>query len=71
MSESWKIVRAEEVQIGDVVRTSTGDVLTVARIETSFLDLPNLIAFIEDTPDRWYKCPVTVDADVEILTSTD
>lgn len=29
-----------------------------------------MIAFIEDTPERWYKRPVAVDATVEILSSS-
>ena len=66
MSESWRTVRADEVSAGDVVRTSTGDVVTVTRVEKFFLRRPNMIAFIEDTPERWYKRPVAVDAKVEI-----
>jgi hypothetical protein len=54
------------VSVGDVVRTSTGDVVVVSRIETSFLGRPNMLAFIEDTPERWYKRPLTVDAEVEV-----
>jgi hypothetical protein len=64
--ESWATVQAGEVKVGDVVRTSTGDVVVVTRIETSFLGRPNMLAFIEDTPDRWYKRPVKVDAEVEV-----
>ncbi len=68
MSDSWRTVRADEVSAGDVVRTSSGDVVIVTRVETSFLGRPNMIAFIEDTPERWYKRPVTVDATVEVRT---
>jgi hypothetical protein len=64
--ESWTTVLASEVRVGDVVRTSTGDVVVATRIETSFLGRPNMLAFIEDTPDRWYKRPVMVDAEVEV-----
>jgi len=70
VSESWRIAPVDEVRIGDVVKTPSGDVVTVTRIETSFLGLSNLVAFIEDTPDRWYKCPIAVDAEVEIRTTT-
>jgi hypothetical protein len=70
VSDTWKVVPANEVSVGDVVRTSTGDVLSVTRVETSFLGRPNMLAFIEDTPERWYKRPVVADADVEVQTST-
>jgi hypothetical protein len=69
VSESWKVVRANEVNVGDVVRTSTGDVVTVTRVETSFLGRPDMLAFIEDTPERWYKRPVAADAELEVRTS--
>jgi hypothetical protein len=69
MPDAWKTVQARDVSVGDVVRTSTGDVVLVTRVETSFLGRPNMIAFIEDTPLRWYKRPVAADADVEIRTS--
>ncbi len=68
--ESWSTVTASEVKVGDVVRTPSGDVVTVSRIETSFLGRPNMLAFIEDTPERWYKRPVMIDAEVEVRSTT-
>ena len=41
----------------------------VSRIDTSFMGMPNMLAFIEDTPDRWFKQPMTADADVEVRAS--
>jgi hypothetical protein len=66
MPETWKTVKAEEVRVGDVVRTQAGDVVTVSQIETAFLGRRGMLAFIEDTPQRWYKRPVPADADVEV-----
>ena len=66
MSESWKKVKADEVRAGDAVRTQAGDVVTVSRIESSFLGVPNMLAFIEDTPERWFKQPMMADAEVEV-----
>jgi hypothetical protein len=66
MSESWKKVKADEVRAGDAVRTQAGDVVTVSRIESSFLGMPNMLAFIEDTPERWFKQPMMADAEVEV-----
>jgi hypothetical protein len=69
MSDTWKTVKAEQVKAGDAVRTQTGDVVTVSRIEKSFMGLPNMLAFIEDTADRWFKQPMMADADVEVRAS--
>jgi hypothetical protein len=66
MSESWKKVKADEVRAGDAVRTQAGHVVTVSRIESSFLGMPNMLAFIEDTPERWFKQPMMADAEVEV-----
>jgi hypothetical protein len=69
MSDTWKTVKAEQVKAGDAVRTQAGDVVTVSRIENPFLGMPNMLAFIEDTPDRWFKQPMVADADVEVRSS--
>jgi hypothetical protein len=66
MSESWKKVKADEVREGDAVRMQTGDVVIVSRIETGFMGRPNMLAFIEDTPDRWFKQPMMADGEVEV-----
>jgi hypothetical protein len=64
--EQWKAAKASAVQPGDTVRTPAGEVVVVTRIETSFFGRPEMLAFIEDTPERWYKRPMPSDADVEI-----
>jgi hypothetical protein len=69
MSDAWRSAKASEVQAGDVVRTNAGEIVVVSRIESSFFGRPEMIAFIEDTPERWYKRPVQVDATVEIRVS--
>jgi hypothetical protein len=69
MSDKWKTVKADQVKPGDAVRTKTGDVVTVSRIDTSFLGMPNMLAFIEDTADRWFKQPMGTDAKVEVRVS--
>jgi hypothetical protein len=68
--ETWKTVKAEEVRTGDAVRTKAGDVVRVSRIETSFFGRPEMLAFIEDTSERWYKYPIATGTDVEIRVST-
>jgi len=62
----WATRKADLVKVGDVVKTQSGDVLRVSRIEGSFLGRPNMLAFIEDSPERWYKRPVPIDADVDV-----
>jgi hypothetical protein len=66
MSDAWKTVKAQEVKVGDTVRTSSGQVVLVSRVEAPFPGRSNMVAFIEDTPDRWFKQPVPSDSDVEI-----
>ena len=70
MSDTWKTVKAHDVKVGDTVRTASGQVVLVSRVEAPFLGRSNMVAFIEDTPDRWFKQPVPTDADVEIRAAT-
>jgi hypothetical protein len=66
MSDSWKTVKATEVQPGDTVRIPSGAVVIASRVDSSFLGMPNMVAFIEDTPERWFKQPMLADAEVEV-----
>jgi hypothetical protein len=70
MSGTWKTVKAQDVKAGDTVRTQAGEVLIVSRVEAAFFGMPNMVAFIEDTPDRWFKQPMTTDSDVEVSAAT-
>ena len=38
----------------------------VCTIEPNFFGMP-MVAFIEDTPSRWFKQPVSEDTEVEVL----
>jgi hypothetical protein len=66
-SGTWKSAKGGDIRPGDRVRTSDGSEVTVTRIEENFFGTNNMLALIEDTPERWFKRPVTIDADVEIL----
>ena len=66
MAESWATVTAADVQAGDRIRLADGVEMLVSRIENPLLGLDGLIAFIEDTPARWYKQPVSQAAEVEV-----
>ncbi len=66
MAESWTTVAAADVQAGDRIRLASGLEMQVSRIEPRMLGRDGLLAFIEDTPDRWYKQPVPATAEVEV-----
>ena len=38
----------------------------VSRIEEAFFGMPTMLAFIQDTPGRWFKCPQSVDGQIEV-----
>jgi hypothetical protein len=66
MSESWMSVPATEVKAGDRVRLPTGRELLVSKIEENFFGRDTMVAFIEDTPERWFKQPLPHTAEVEV-----
>jgi hypothetical protein len=66
MAESWTTVAAADVQAGDRIRLASGLEMQVSRIEPRLLGRDGLLAFIEDTADRWYKQPVPATAEVEV-----
>ena len=57
---------AADVLAGDRVRLDGGVEMLVSRIERPLLGLDGLMAFIEDTPARWYKHAASPDAEVEV-----
>jgi hypothetical protein len=57
---------AEDVRVGDRVRVPSGHEALVSHIEPSFMGMDAMLAFIEDTPDRWFKMPVLRTAEVEV-----
>jgi hypothetical protein len=61
----WRPATAGDVQVGDVIK-ARGVEIIVSRIENDFLGRPGMIAFIQDTPERWFKAPMPPDAPVEI-----
>ena len=67
MSAEWKAVTAADVVPGDRVRLGSGVELTATRVEPGFMGMAALVAFIEDTPERWFKQPVPSSTEVEVL----
>lgn len=66
MTKQWSSVPAEEVVAGDRVRLGNGAVVLVSKIETGFMGMDAMLAFIEDTPDRWFKAPIPKGTLVEV-----
>jgi hypothetical protein len=56
-----------EVEVGDVLRSRDGTEFTVTRIEPFGMFGPPLLAFIEDTDDRWFKMPGATDGEVTLV----
>ena len=48
------------------VRLGNGEVVQVSRIEDTFMGMDTMLAFIEDTPARWFKAPVRKGTTVEV-----
>ena len=59
-----------DVQPGDRIRLAPGREMLVSRIEPNFFGRGNMLAFIEDTPDRWFKQPAQYAAEVEVARPT-
>lgn len=66
MADGWRSAPVSEVRVGDVVRTASGEEVVVSRIEEAFFGMPTMLAFIQDTPGRWFKCPQPVDGQIEV-----
>lgn len=70
MTDSWRSAPAADVQPGDRVRLGPGREMLVSRIEPNFFGREAMVAFIEDTPERWFKQPVPTATEIEILTAS-
>jgi hypothetical protein len=70
MSESPGTVAASDVRPGDRVRMGETE-LVVARVESPFLGMDAMVAFIEDTPERWHKTPLPAEAEVVVVERAD
>jgi hypothetical protein len=64
-------VRATDVRLGDRLRDRSGTELTVTRIDQEFMGQANLLAFVEDSEEQWYKMPALRDGEVELVRRDD
>jgi hypothetical protein len=60
-------VSATEVRLGDRLRARSGAELTVTRIDTEFMGRADMLAFVEDSEEQWFKMPALRDGDVELI----
>jgi len=63
----WTRVPVTDVRPGDRVRFASGRELLVSRVDRPFMGRDSMVAFIEDTPERWFKQPARADDEVEVL----
>lgn len=70
MADTWATVPASDVREGDRIRLRSGMEMVVSRIEPAFMGVADLVAFIEDTPARWFKQPMASNAEVEVTRMT-
>jgi hypothetical protein len=64
-------VKATEVQLGDRLRARSGAELTVTRIDEEFMGRADMLAFVEDSEEQWFKMPALRDGDVELMRRDD
>jgi hypothetical protein len=67
MTTAAGTVKASEVRPGDRVRARSGTELTVTRIDEGFMGRPDMLAFVEDSDEQWFKMPALRDGDVELV----
>jgi uncharacterized protein YacL (UPF0231 family) len=64
-------VKATGVQLGDRLRARSGAELTVTRIDEEFMGRANMLAFVEDSEEQWFKMPALRDGEVELVGRVD
>ena len=67
MTESWTTMRVTDVRPGDRVRLASGQEMLVSRIEPNFMGMEAMVAFIEDTPTRWFNNFVPHTTEIEVI----
>jgi hypothetical protein len=64
-------VKATEVRLGDRLRARSGTELTVTRIDEEFMGRAEMLAFVEDSEEQWFKMPALRDGEVELVRRAD
>lgn len=66
MAAKWISVPVPEVRIGERIRFRNTE-FDVARVDSPFLGLDQMVCFIEDSPTRWHAYPGSKAQEVEVL----
>jgi hypothetical protein len=64
-------IKATEVRLGDRLRARSGTALTVTRIDHRFMGRTDMLAFVEDSEQQWFKMPAPRNGDVELVHRAD
>lgn len=64
-------VKATEVRLGDRLRARSGTELTVTRIDEEFMGRAEMLAFVEDSEEQWFKMPALRDGEIELVRRAD
>jgi hypothetical protein len=64
-------VSSRDVRIGDRLRSRDGTELTVTRIDEGFLGRAEMLAFVEDSAQQWFKMPAPIEGEVELVARSD
>jgi hypothetical protein len=64
-------IKATDVRLGDRLRDRSGAELTVTRIDEEFMGQANMLAFVEDSEEQWFKMPALRDGNVELVRRDD
>ena len=64
-------IRSTEVRVGDRLRARSGVEMTVTRIDQRFFGNDEMVAFVEDSEEQWFKMPALRDGDVELVRRDD
>jgi hypothetical protein len=67
MTTTSATVKASTIRIGDRVRARSGTELIVTRIDEGFMGNPEMLAFVEDSDEQWFKMPALRDGEIELL----
>lgn len=67
MTTTSATVKASTIRVGDRVRARSGTELIVTRIDEGFMGNPEMLAFVEDSDEQWFKMPALRDGEIELL----